>query len=122
MLENMCSKTFGLLMNQVGQEEAYAKLESYKSIKPRVSCTIQNYHYEQKEVIDKVIKPVEKDIKDLRDAYVKELAELKVKRTKLKAEINEEKKMRDSRGAIARLLDTKNKDLNVLESQLDLLD
>ena len=40
MIENMGSKTFGLLMNQVGQEEAYAKLESYKSIKPRVSCTI----------------------------------------------------------------------------------
>jgi argonaute-like protein implicated in RNA metabolism and viral defense len=68
--------TYRLICNQVSQEEAYALLDSYQKMKPKVTCNIKNYHYELKEIVETKIIKADKDIVELRDKYKKEIKEV----------------------------------------------
>ena len=71
LTESFRSYSWGLLTNQVSQNEAYSQLESYQKMPPRVSCSIRNYHYELKEIIEKRVIAVDADAQALRRDYKK---------------------------------------------------
>ena len=73
VLEGLLSHQFSLLSNMETQEEAIRKLDSYRVIEPKVSCSINNYHFESKVIIDKKVIKLDKDAADLKSKSKKEL-------------------------------------------------
>ena len=65
----------------------------------------------------KIIK-ADKEVRDLRSKYEKELKELIEKRDQLIKDKKEELEARENRGLIDRMMDTKNKDIGELDAQI----
>ena len=74
-----------------------------------------------REHTEKKIIKADKEVRDLRSKYEKELKELIEKRNKLIKDKKEEIEARENRGLIDRMMDTKNKDIGELDAQIELL-
>ncbi len=51
-------------------------LESYQKMPPSVSCSIKNYHFELKEIVETQVIKADKDIVELRKKYEEEIEEI----------------------------------------------
>ena len=85
---------------------------------PKVTCSIKNFHYELKEIIEKKTIAADVDAQALRRKYQKELIKVQEKRENLKKEIAAELKRLEDRNMVQRLLDAKGKDIEQIKAQI----
>ena len=96
-----------------------AKLSHYTELKPSVTYSIKNYHFELKEIKEKKIIKADKEARELREKYEKKVERIKEKREQLLKEKKEELEYRESRGIISRVFNVEHKDIGQIDSEIE---